>query len=72
MIVKQAKVQGFLVSGYAERFPEALEQLAAWLQQGKLKYREDIAQGIEAAPQAFIGMLQGKNQGKQLVQLSAA
>ncbi len=70
LIIKQAKVQGFLVSGYAERFPEALDQLARWLKQGKLKYREDIAKGIESAPQAFIGMLQGKNQGKQLVQLS--
>ena len=70
LIVKQAKVQGFLVSGYAERFPEGLKQLARWLKQGKLKYREDVAQGIESAPQAFIGMLQGKNQGKQLVQLS--
>jgi NADPH-dependent curcumin reductase CurA len=70
LTVKQAKVQGFLVSGYAERFPDGLEQLTIWLKQGKLKYREDVAQGIEAAPQAFIGMLQGKNQGKQLVQLS--
>ena len=70
LVVKQAKVQGFLVSGYAERFPEGLEQLAVWMMQGKLKYREDVAQGIEAAPQAFIGMLQGKNQGEQLVQLS--
>lgn len=70
LIVKQAKVQGFLISAYAERFPEGRAQLAAWLAQGKLKYREHVAQGIEAAPQAFIGMLQGKNQGKQLVQLS--
>ena len=70
LIVKQAKVQGFLVSSYAARFPEGLEQLARWLRQGKLKYREDIAQGIEAAPQAFIGMLQGHNQGQQLVQVS--
>jgi len=70
LIVKQAKVQGFLVSGYAERFPEGLKQLTTWLKQGKLKYREEVAQGIEAAPQAFIGMLQGKNEGKQLVQLS--
>ncbi len=72
LTVKQTKVQGFLVSSYAERFPEGLEQLAVWLKQGKLKYREDVAQGIEAAPQAFIGMLHGKNQGKQLVQLSEA
>jgi len=70
LIVKQAKVQGFLVSAYVERFPEALERLARWLTQGKLKYREDVAQGLEAAPQAFIGMLQGANQGKQLVRLS--
>jgi NADPH:quinone reductase len=70
VIVKQAKVQGFLVSAYAERFAEGLGQLAAWLKQGTLKYREDVAQGIESAPQAFIGMLQGMNQGKQLVQLS--
>ncbi len=70
LIVKQAKVQGFLVSGYAERFPAGLNQLAMWLKQVELRYREEVAKGIEAAPQAFIGMLQGKNQGKQLVQLS--
>jgi len=70
LIVKQAKVQGFLVSSYAPRFREALVHLGRWVKQGRLKYREDIAQGSEAAPQAFIGMLQGRNQGKQLVQLS--
>lgn len=70
LIVKQARVEGFLISEFAERFPEGLEQLVAWFQEGKLKYREDVAQGIESAPQAFIGMLLGKSQGKQLVQLS--
>ncbi len=70
LIVKQAKVQGFLVSGYSARFHEGLVQLARWMKEGKLKYREDVAQGIESAPQAFIGMLEGKNQGKQLVQIS--
>ena len=63
-------MEGFLVSDYAERFPEGLAQLSTWLKQGKLKYREDVAQGLESAPQAFIGMLQGRNHGKQLVQLS--
>ena len=72
LISKQAKLQGFLVSGYSERFPQGLKRLASWLKQGKLRYREDVAQGIEAAPQAFIGMLLGQNLGKQLVQLSAA
>jgi NADPH-dependent curcumin reductase CurA len=71
LISKQAKVQGFLVSAYAERFPAARRQLARWLQQGKLKYRENIAHGIEAAPQAFIGMLRGNNKGNQLVQLAS-
>jgi NADPH-dependent curcumin reductase CurA len=71
LIVKEAKVQGFLVGSYAARFPEAREQMDGWLKRGKLKYREDVAQGIEAAPQAFIAMLQGHNHGKQLVQLSA-
>jgi NADPH-dependent curcumin reductase CurA len=70
LIFRQARVEGFRVSDYAERFPEGRAQLAVWLKQGKLRYREDIAQGIEAAPQAFIGMLHGNNQGKQLVQLS--
>jgi NADPH-dependent curcumin reductase CurA len=70
LIAKQAKVQGFRVSSYAERFSEGLEQLAQWLKLGMLKYREDVAQGIEAAPLAFIGMLQGKNMGKQLVLLA--
>jgi NADPH-dependent curcumin reductase CurA len=72
LIVKQAKVQGFLVSGYAARFPEGLDEMARWLKQGKLKYREDIARGLESAPEAFIGMLRGKNEGKQLVRLSDA
>ena len=70
LIVRQVKMQGFLVSAFADRFPEGLAQLLLWLQAGKLKYREDVAQGIEAAPQAVIGMLQGRNEGKQLVQLS--
>ena len=70
LILKQAKVEGFRVSSFAERFPEAREQLATWLRAGRLKYREDVAQGIESAPQAFIGLLEGKNEGKQLVQLA--
>jgi len=70
LIVKQAKLEGFLVSAYAQRFPEGREQLTRWLQQGQLKYREEVAQGIESAPKAFIEMLEGRNQGKQLVQMS--
>lgn len=70
LIAKRARVQGFLVSDYLARYPEGREQLRAWLGQGKLKYREDVAQGIATAPRAFIGMLEGRNEGKQLVQLA--
>jgi NADPH:quinone reductase len=70
LISRQAKVEGILVSAWADRFPEAREQLAAWLRAGRLRYREDVSQGIESAPQAFIAVLNGLNEGKQLVQLS--
>jgi hypothetical protein len=70
LVVKRARAEGFLVSDYADRFPEAFQGLGQWLKQEKLKYREDVAQGLENSPQAFIGMLQGKNRGKQLVQVS--
>jgi NADPH:quinone reductase len=70
LVARRARAQGFLVSDYAQRFPEGLQGMRQWLKQGKLKYREDVAQGLENAPEAFIGMLQGRNLGKQLVQVS--
>ena len=71
MITKRARIEGFLVSDYADKNADALSQLAEWLQQGKLKYRETITEGgIENAPAAFISMLKGGNIGKQLVKIS--
>jgi hypothetical protein len=70
LISQQASMYGFLLVGFSERFADARKQMASWLAQGQLKYYEEIAQGIESAPQAFIGMLHGRNQGKQLVQIS--
>ncbi|MBZ5496935.1 MAG: NADP-dependent oxidoreductase [Acidobacteriia bacterium] len=70
LLAKQARAEGFLVFQFADRYPEALKQLAEWLRAGKLKYREDIVDGIENAPRAFLGMLHGRNMGKQLVKLS--
>jgi hypothetical protein len=70
LVVKQARAEGFLVFQFASRYAEALKQLAAWLKQGKLKYREQFVDGIENAPRAFIGMLQGENTGKQLVRVA--
>ena len=70
LIVYRAKIEGFLVSDYAPRFGEGMRQLAAWFSEGKLKYEETIEEGLENAPRAFIGMLQGRNTGKQLVRVS--
>ena len=70
VLVRTLKVQGFLVFQYADRYAEALPQLVRWLQEGKLKYRETVAHGIENAVAAFLGMLRGENTGKQLVKIS--
>ena len=63
------KVQGFIVSEHPQHWPRALSELGAGVATGKLKYRESIASGLDSAPGAFIGLLQGKNFGKQLVKL---
>ena len=70
LIVKRAKVQGFLVFDFADRYREGITALSEWVAAGQLTYREQITHGIENAPAAFIGMLQGANTGKQLVQVS--
>jgi len=69
LLVNRLKVQGFIVSEHMEVWPEALKELGTLVATGKLKPRESIAQGIEAAPEAFLGLLKGKNFGKQLVKL---
>ncbi len=69
LLVSRLKVQGFIVSEHMEVWPEALKELGTLVATGKLKFRESIAEGIEAAPQAFLGLLKGKNFGKQLVKL---
>jgi NADPH:quinone reductase len=70
LIAHQARIEGFLVYQFKDRFEEGLRHLAQWIREGKLKYREQTAHGIENAPRAFIGMLQGENLGKQLVKLA--
>ena len=71
MITKRARIEGFLVSEFADQHAEALVEMSEWVRQGKLKYRETIEEGgIESAPAAFISMLKGGNIGKQLVKIS--
>jgi NADPH-dependent curcumin reductase CurA len=70
LVMRTARAEGFLVFQFADRYTEALRQLAAWVKDGQLKYREEIVEGIENAPRAFMGMLQGENIGKQLVKIA--
>ena len=69
ILVNRMKMEGFIVYEHREVWPQALRELGGWVAAGKIKYRETIAQGLENAPQAFIGLLRGANFGKQLVKL---
>ena len=69
ILMSRLRIQGFIVSEHMEVWPEALKELGALVATGKLKPRESVAQGIEAAPEAFLGLLKGKNFGKQIVKL---
>ncbi|HEY8609511.1 MAG TPA: NADP-dependent oxidoreductase [Noviherbaspirillum sp.] len=62
-------MRGFIVSEHMDLWPQGLQELGGLVATGKLKFRESVAEGLEAAPEAFIGMLKGKNFGKQLVKL---
>jgi NADPH-dependent curcumin reductase CurA len=69
ILVNRLKVEGFIVSEHMDVWPEALAELSALVRQGRLRPRETIAHGIESAPEAFLGLLKGRNLGKQLVKL---
>ena len=69
ILVNRLKIEGFIVSEHMEVWPEALTELGTLVATGKLRPRETIAEGIAAAPEAFLGLLKGKNFGKQLVKL---
>jgi len=69
LLTQRLLVQGFIVSEHMDVWPDALKELGTLVAQKKLQYRETIAQGLENAPGAFLGMLKGHNFGKQLVKL---
>ena len=69
LLTNRLKLEGFIVSEHMEVWPEALKELGALVATGKLRPRESVAQGIESAPEAFLGLLKGRNFGKQLVKL---
>jgi NADPH-dependent curcumin reductase CurA len=70
ILTNRMKIQGFIVSEHMEVWPEALKELGTLVATGKLRPRESVAQGIESAPEAFLGLLKGRNFGKQLVKLA--
>ncbi|HQS31187.1 MAG: NADP-dependent oxidoreductase [Polaromonas sp. 24-62-144] len=69
ILMSRLKIQGFIVSEHMEIWPEALQELGTLVATGKLKPRESVAHGLAAAPDAFLGLLKGKNFGKQVVKL---
>jgi hypothetical protein len=69
LLTMRLSLRGFIVSEHPELWPQGLTELGQMVAGGKLKFRESVADGLAAAPEAFIGMLKGKNFGKQLVKL---
>jgi NADPH-dependent curcumin reductase CurA len=69
ILVSRLTIEGFIVSEHMDVWPEALRELGGFVAQGKLKFRESVAEGLASAPEAFMGLLKGKNFGKQLVKL---
>ena len=70
LLVKRARMQGFLVTDYTARYPEAWNQLGEWVLAGAIRYREDVLDGIEHAPGAIAGLYRGENLGKRLIRLA--
>lgn len=70
LLVNSALMQGFIITDYGSRFGEGAKQMTQWLREGKLKYAENIIEGFENTPQAFLGLFTGENLGKQLVKVA--
>jgi NADPH-dependent curcumin reductase CurA len=70
LVIQRARMEGFIVIDYAERFPDAIIDLGEWVGEGKIVYREDIAEGLENCPETLGNLFKGKNLGKQLLKLA--
>ena len=70
LLTKRIKMQGFIIfDDYGDRYPEFFTQMSTWIKEGKIKFKEDIVDGLENAPEAFMGLLEGKNFGKLIVRV---
>ncbi|MBS0518526.1 MAG: NADP-dependent oxidoreductase [Proteobacteria bacterium] len=72
LLVKRARMQGILIFDYAARYEEGRAELARWVREGRLRYREDILEGIDKAPDAIAGLYRGENLGKRLIRIADA
>ncbi|GJE46845.1 NADPH-dependent curcumin reductase [Methylobacterium soli] len=70
ILTKRLHLQGFIVWDFADQAPAFQRDISDWLRAGRVKYREDIVDGLENAPEAFIGMLRGRNFGKLVVRVA--
>jgi NADPH-dependent curcumin reductase CurA len=70
VLTKRLLIRGFIVTDFAARFEDFLRDVSQWVKEGRIKYREDIVEGLDNAPAALIGLLKGKNFGKQLVRVA--
>jgi NADPH-dependent curcumin reductase CurA len=70
IIIKKLKIQGFIVFEHWDEYPAFVQKMGQWIQEGKVSYRETVYEGIESAPEAFVGLFEGKNTGKMLVKLA--
>ncbi|TAL86467.1 MAG: NADP-dependent oxidoreductase [Rhodanobacter sp.] len=71
LLTRRIKMQGFIIfDDYGHRYGEFFQQMSQWLKEGKIRFREDMVEGLDNAPQAFIGLLQGKNFGKLVVRIA--
>ena len=69
-VSRRLTLRGFIVTDHAKRFPDFVREVGGWLREGRIKYRETVVEGIENAPDAFIGLLRGENLGKMVVKLA--
>lgn len=70
LLVKRARMQGFLIFDYAGRYPEGLSALTQWVRSGAIRYREEILEGIERAPGSIAGLYRGENLGRRLIRIA--
>jgi len=70
LLIKRARMEGFLVLDHLARMAEVARQLAAWLKDGKLAYQEDVTEGLDKAPETLIRLLKGENRGKVLIKVA--